>query len=393
MKKKFLHAITCIMLTGALLAGCTKDKDPDQDRPDEPVTPTQTTETTTAEDTGTDDPEEPDHTGKKIALALPDETMDHWSSDGDNMKKSLEALGYRVEIQYAQNRPKQQAGQVMDFVEQGADCIVIAPVSSKKLKKAQAAAQKAGIPVIAYDRLLMDTDAVSFYVTFDHKGMGNKIGQAVVEQAGLDDLEDGEYKTIEFFMGPQGEKESLYIYQGLMEVLRPYLDNGMLVCNTGRTSFEDTAIADWSPERAKNWCENYLEGYYNQEDLDICVTASDQFAYGCKQSFLAAGYTEDNWPVISGIGCEIQACKNILEGTQSFSICKDSRMLAAECAKVVDALMNGMEPDVNNAQLYDNNKMIVPAHMCSTLVIDAENLMEVLVDGGYYTERQIQGAK
>ena len=391
MKKKFLCALSCIVLTGVILGGCKRDKDPQKDQTDTTEAVTQPADPTLpSEDPGVD---EPDKNGKKIALALPDETSDRWISDGENMKKSLEALGYEVEIQYAGSRAKRQAGQVMEFTEQGADCIVIAPVSSRKLKKAQKAAQKAGIPVIAYDRLLMDTDAVSFYVTFDHKGMGNQIGQTVVEKAGLDDLDDGAYKTVEFFMGPQDEKESLYIYQGVMEVLQPYLDSGILVCNTGRTSFEDTSIAGWSGERARDWCENYLEGYYTGEDLDICVTVSDQFAYGCKQSFLAAGYTQDNWPVISGIGCEIPACRNILEGTQTFSVCKDSRMLAAECAKVVDALMNGMEPDVNNAQLYDNNQMIVPAHMCSPLVIDRDNLMEVLVDGGYYTEQQINGAK
>ena len=99
----------------------------------------------------------------------------------------------------------------------------------------------------------------------------------------------------------------------------------------------------------------------------------------------AAGYTASNWPVISGQDCELDACKNILDGTQSFSIYKDSRVLAQKCAAMVEAVLNGTEAEINDTEQYDNNKLIVPAYLCTPQAVDKDNLKEVLVDGGYYT--------
>lgn len=396
MKKNRMAALLCIFCATAVLAGCSFGVRQTGNVDNENLPQTTASDETRPSDGGskTDDNEQtdpPSTDSRVIAISFPDASVPRWASDAENMKQGLEALGYQVQIQYAQNEPKRQAEQIMEFAAGKVDCVVAAPVNDKKLKKAAVKLQKAKIPLIAYDSLPMDTDAVSFLAAFDHKGIGNSIGKEIVKKAGLDDLADGEYRTAEFFMGPKDDPESLYLYQGLMEVLQPYLDQGILVSNTARTSFEDTAIADWSQETAKQRCENYLEGYYTQEDLDICITAYDGFAYGCKEAFMAAGYTQDNWPVVSGVGSELAACKNILDGTQSFTVCKDSRVLAAECVEMVDALMNGEEPEVNNAQLYDNHVMIVPAHLCGTSIIDADNLQEVLIDGGYYTQQELDG--
>lgn len=373
----------CILLMGILLAGCSLTGRTEHDAGADSRPPDTAAVTTSPEQTA---PEEA--AAKTIALSLPDESSNRWTADAANMQQGLEALGYRVLIQYAQNDPQLQASQIREFIEAKADCIVIAAANPNKLKAAEASALDAEIPVIAYDELLMGTDAVSFYVTFDQKGIGNMIGREIVKRAGLENLKDGGYRTIEFFAGPADDRNSRYIYDGLMEVLQPYLDNGTLVCNTGRTSFEDASVDEWSQDIAKERCSNYLEGYYKDEDLDICAVTYDGFAYGCKAAFMMAGYTQDNWPIISGVNCEPAACRNILDGTQTFSICKDTRMLAAECVALIDALLNGMEPGVNNVELYDNGTMTVPARVCSPIVIDADNLQEVLIDGGYYTPEE-----
>ncbi len=412
MKKKLFCTLLCTLMSASMLFGCgsTKDSADNGNTPDAPDTGSEesgTDQTDTAADAGssesdTDDTSAPDagaqggsttDTAKTIAISMPSESVERWKLDAENMKKGLEAKGYTVDIQYADDDPKKQASQIESFLAAQADCIVVAAADSKELTTAVKAAGNAGIPVIAYDRLLMDTDAVTYYAAFDQKGIGTAIGKAIAQKAGLDALGDDEYKTIEFFMGPSDDPNAAKLYDGLMEVIQPYLDTGKLVCKTERTSFEHTAIADWSQETAQQWCENYLAGYYADEELDICAAAFDGFAYGCKEALLKAGYTEANWPVVSGQSCEIAACQNILDGTQSFSVYKDSRVLAERCVSMVEAAVNGTEAEINDTEQYDNGKMVVPAYLCEPVVVDADNLQEVLVDSGYYTKEELSAAE
>ena len=325
-------------------------------------------------------------TGLKVGLAMPTQSSERWINDCANMKKQLEAKGYEVIDQFAEDDVQMQVSQIENLIAQEVDCLVIAAVDSGALTTVEAQAKEAGIPIIAYDRLLMDTDAVSYYATFDNKGVGTVIGQTIAEKADLEGLRAaGESKTIEFFMGSPDDNNALFLYNGLMEVLKPYLDDGTLKCNSGRTSFEDTCILRWSQETAQQWCENYLSGFYANEDLDICATAFDGFAYGCKAALEAAGYTSENWPIISGQDAELMASKNIIAGSQTFSIYKDTRLLAEKCVTMVDAVLQGSEPEINDTEQYNNGVLVVPTYMCTPVAVDSDNLQELLVDGGYYT--------
>lgn len=410
MRKKFLSAILCATMAAVLLAGCSsKGTSTDNAKTDgtgkeetDGISEDGTMVDSASEDgageqdaseDGTGDAGSGPGEGKTIALSMPTQSAQRWIDDATNMKLQLEAKGYQVETQFADDDPQQQVSQIKKFIEDGVDCLVITPVDSRELTEVEASAKDAGIPVIAYDRLLMDTDAISCYVSFDNKGVGNAIGKTIVEKAGLDGLSDGEYKTIEFFMGSPDDNNSIFIYNGLMEVLQPYLDDGRLVCKTERTSFEDTSILRWSKDTAQEWCENFLAGYYVDEDLDICATAFDGFAYGCKEALLSAGYTEGNWPVISGQDCEVMACKDILDGTQSFSVYKDTRILAEKCVMMIDGVVNGTDLEINDTEQYHNNVMAVPSYLCDPVVVDKDNLQEVLIDSGYYTEDMINSVQ
>ena len=142
-------------------------------------------------------------------------------------------------------------------------------------------------------------------------------------------------------------------------------------------------------ETAQQWCENYLAANYADEDLDICATAFDGFAYGCKAALENAGYTADNWPIISGQDAELMACKDILDGTQTFSIYKDTRLLASKCVTMVNAVCNGTEPEINDTEQYDNGKLVVPSYLCTPVAVDKDNMKELIVDGGYYEASQL----
>ncbi len=324
--------------------------------------------------------------GKKVGVAMPTQSSERWINDGANMKAQLEALGYEVDLQYAEDDVQAQVSQIENMIASGVNCLVIASIDSDALVNVEAQAKEAGIPIIAYDRLLMNTDAVSYYATFDNKGVGTAIGKYIEENAGLDPADP---KTIEFFMGSPDDNNAHMLYAGLMEVLQPYLDNGALVCKSGRTSFDDTCILRWSQETAQQNCENYLTGFYADEDLDICATAFDGFAYGCKAALEGAGYTDANWPMITGQDAELMATKNIISGKQTMSIYKDTRLLAEKCVTMVQAVLEGAEPEINDTEQYDNGKIVVPSYLCTPVAVDQSNYKEIIVEGGYYTEEQL----
>ncbi len=330
--------------------------------------------------------------GKTVGIAMPTQSSERWINDGGNMKAQLETLGYEVLLQYAEDDPQQQVSQIENFVAQQVDCLVIAAVDSGALTTVEAQAKAAGIPIIAYDRLLMDTDAVSYYASFDNKGVGTAIANYIVKAKDLEGAKaKGESYTIEFFMGSPDDNNAVLLHQGIMEVLQPYLDSGTLVSKTGRTSFQETCILRWSQETAQQWCENYLAGYYADEDLDIACTAFDGFAYGVRAALEGAGYTSANWPVITGQDAELMAVKNIISGHQTMSIYKDTRLLAEKCVTMVNAVINGTEPEINDTTTYDNNVQVVPSYLCIPVAVDASNYEEIIVAGGYYTAGQLGG--
>ncbi|MBO5303284.1 MAG: sugar-binding protein [Lachnospiraceae bacterium] len=327
---------------------------------------------------------------KKVGVAMPTQSSERWINDGANMKSELEKLGYEVDLQYAEDDVQMQVSQIENMIASGVSCLVIASIDSSALVNVEAQAKEAGIPIIAYDRLLMDTDAVSYYATFDNKGVGTAIGKYIEEKKDLPGAQSaGENYTIEFFMGSPDDNNAKMLYDGVMEVLQPYLDDGTLVCKSGRTSFDDTCILRWSQETAQQNCENYLTGFYADEDLDIACSAFDGFAYGIKAALEGAGYTDANWPMITGQDAELMAVKNIISGKQSMSIYKDTRLLAAKCVTMVQAVLEGAEPEINDTEQYNNGKIVVPSYLCTPVAVDKDNYQKEIVDGGYYTEEQL----
>jgi len=322
---------------------------------------------------------------------MPTRSSERWINDGMNMKARLEAIGYEVDLQYADDNIELQVEQISNMILNGADCLVIASVDSAALVDELEKAKHNGVYVIAYDRLLMETDAVSYYATFDNKAVGTLIGKYIEEEKSLKAaVREKRSYTIEFFMGSPDDNNAVYLYRGLMEVLQPYLDNGTLVCKSGKISFEETCILRWSRETAEQRCMECLDTYYKDTKLDIVCSAFDGFAYGAKTALLNKGYVPGkDWPIITGQDAELNAIKDIIGGTQTMSIYKDTRILATKCVTMVQAVLEGGIPEINDTRQYDNGKMIVPSYLCTSIAIDKENYRKIIVDGGYYTEVQL----
>ncbi len=324
--------------------------------------------------------------GKKVAVAMPTQSSERWMHDGANMKAQLEELGYTVDLQYAEDDVQAQVSQIENMIAAGANCLVIAAIDSDALVNVEQQAKDAGIPVIAYDRLLMNTDAVSYYATFDNKGVGTKIGEYIVQHCGAT---KDDPKTIELFMGSPDDNNAHMLYAGLMEQIQPLLDEGALVCKSGQLDFDSNNTLRWDQQTAMKRCEDILTRYYADEDLDIIASAFDGLSYGCMSALEGAGYTDANWPMITGQDAELMACKHIISGKQTMSIYKDTRLLASKCVTMVQAVLEGAEPEINDTEQYNNGKIVVPSYLCEPVPVDKDNYKDVIIGGGYYTEEQL----
>ncbi|MCQ2534771.1 MAG: sugar-binding protein, partial [Clostridia bacterium] len=262
----------------------------------------------------------------RIGVAMPTKDLQRWNQDGSNMEAELKAAGYDVDLQYANNDVATQVAQIENMINSGCKVLVIASIDGDSLGTVLDKAKEKNIPVIAYDRLIMNSDAVSYYATFDNYMVGVKQGQYIIDTLDLDNA-TGPY-TMEITAGDPGDNNALYFYNGAMDTLKPYIDAGKIVIPSGQKDFATVATASWSTENAQNRMDAIISANYTDgTNLDIALCSNDSTAYGVANS-LSANYT-GTWPIITGQDCDILNVKNLIAGKQSMSIFKDTRTLAS----------------------------------------------------------------
>ena len=385
MKKKLLSLMLATAMTTVMLAGCGNGSS--QTSSTEEKATTETTETTKEAAETTDAAKETKSEGGLVGVAMPTKDLQRWNQDGENMKKLLEEAGYKVDLQYASNDVATQVSQIENMISNGCDLLVVASIDGNSLGTPLQAAKDAGVKVIAYDRLIMNSDAVSYYATFDNYMVGTKQGEYIVGALNLETAE-GPF-NLEIFTGDPGDNNAKFFYGGAMDVLNPYIESGKLVVKSGSKDFADVATANWSTETAQSRMEAILSSYYaDGTDLDVVLCSNDSTALGVENA-LEANYT-GKWPVITGQDCDIANVKNMIAGKQSMSIFKDTRDLAAQVVKMVDAIMKGGEAPVNDTKSYDNGTGIIPSYLCEPVFAYIDNYKELLIDSGYYKESDLQ---
>ena len=236
----------------------------------------------------------------------------------------------------------------------------------------------------------MNSDAVSYYATFDNYKVGTFQGEFIRDQLDLDNAA-GPF-NIELFTGSSDDNNVNFFFGGAMDVLQPYIDSGKLIVKSGQTTLAQCATPNWSTEESQKRMENLItsNGYGpNGTKLDAVLSSNDSVANGITNALLAAGYTKDNMPIITGQDCDKPSVKNMLAGTQSMSIFKDTRTLASQVVKMVDSIMKGETVDVNDTKTYDNGTGVIPSYLCAPVACTAENYQELLIDSGYYTEADL----
>ena len=174
-----------------------------------------------------------------------------------------------------------------------------------------------------------------------------------------------------------------------MDLLQRYIDSGKLVVKSGQTTFEQVATANWDSEKAQNRMDTIIAGNYSDGTvLNAVLCSNDSTALGVENA-LASSYTGE-YPIITGQDSDIANVKNLIAGKQAMSVFKDTRTLASQGVKMVDAVMQGGEAEVNDTKSYDNGTGVIPTYLCEPVVVTIDNYKEMLIDSGYYTEDQLK---
>lgn len=328
---------------------------------------------------------------KLIGVAMPTQSLQRWNQDGANMKSQLEAKGYKVELQYANNDVNTQTQQIDNMVTKGCKVIVIASVDGSAISDSLKKAADNNVKVIAYDRLIMKTKNVDYYATFDNFKVGVIQGQYIETKLGLKDGK-GPF-NIELFAGSPDDNNATFFFNGAMSILKPYIDNGKLVVVSGQKDFTKIAIQGWDSAKAQSRMDNLITANYaGGKKLDVVLSPNDSLAIGIIASLKNVGYGSASkpYPIITGQDCDKPNVLALINNQQSMSIFKDTRTLAAKVVDMVDALLQGKKADVNDTKTYDNGTKVVPSFLCDPVYADSSNYKKILVESGYYKEADLK---
>jgi putative multiple sugar transport system substrate-binding protein len=333
-----------------------------------------------------------------VGVAMPTKSSERWINDGDAVKAQLEEAGYTVDLQYAEDDIPTQVSQIENMITKGAVALVVASIDGTTLTNVLADAQSADIPVIAYDRLLRDTDAVSYYATFDNFLVGQQQAWTVTNGLGLTELDGTPIEgapagpfNVELFAGSLDDNNAFFFFDGAMDVLQPFIDAGTIVIPSGQTTIEQVATLRWDGETAQSRMEDILTSEYSGDTkVNGVLSPYDGISRGIISALEGSGYTVgDEWPVISGQDAELDSVKAIVAGEQYGTIFKDTRDLAAKAVEMTTAVLEGEEPEVNNTEDYDNGEFVVPSYLLEPSIVVKDNIQEQLVDTEYWTAEEI----
>ena len=326
-----------------------------------------------------------------IGIAMPTKSSARWIADGDNMVKVLEAKGYKTDLQYADNDIPNQLAQVENMITKGEKVLVIAAIDGTTLSNALQKAADAGIRVISYDRLIVGSPNVDYYATFDNFKVGVLQANSLVHGLGLDAGKTGPF-NIELFGGSADDNNAFFFYNGAMSVLQPYIDSGKLVVQSKQMGMDKVATLRWDAATAQARMDNILSAFYTNKHVDAVLSPYDGLSIGIISSLKGVGYgTKDlPMPIISGQDAEVPSVKSIINHEQYSTIFKDTRDLAKVAANMVDAVVSGSKPEINDTKTYNNKVKIVPSYLLTPVTVDATNWKAALVDTGYYKLDKLQ---
>jgi putative multiple sugar transport system substrate-binding protein len=319
-----------------------------------------------------------------VGIAMPTKSSLRWISDGDSLKAALEAKGYTVDLQYAEDDIPNQLAQIENMVTKGSKALVIASIDGTTLSQVLQQAKDSGAIVVAYDRLIRESPNVDYYTTFDNFKVGVLQAESILQGLGYPEKQ-GPW-NIELFGGSPDDNNAFFFYDGAMSVLQPLIDKGVLVVKSGQMGMEKVGTLRWDAAVAQARMDNILSANYSDGSrVDAVLAPYDGLSRGIVSSLRGVGYgtADQPWPIISGQDAETPSVKAIIAGEQYSTVFKDTRELAKVTAALVDTALSGGTPEINDTKTYDNGNKVVPSYLLVPVSVDKSNYEAIVVGSGY----------
>ena len=325
-----------------------------------------------------------------VGVAMPTKTSTRWVNDGNSMVAALAAKGYKSDLQYADDDIPNQLAQIENMITKGVKMLVIASIDGTTLSNALQKAADKGIKVVAYDRLIVGSKNVDYYTTFDNFQVGVLQAQSLEKALGLKEGK-GPF-NIELFGGSADDNNAFFFYDGAMSVLQPYIDKGKLVVQSKQVGMTKVSTLRWDGVGAQARMDNLLSAFYGNKRVDAVLSPYDGLSIGILSSLKGVGYgsPKQPYPFVSGQDAEVPSVKSIIRKEQYSTIFKDTRELAKVTANLVDAVLSGKTPEINDTKTYNNKVKVVPSYLLKPVPVDLSNYKAVLVGSGYIKEEQLK---
>ena len=386
-KKNLFYTLVAILLIGAYaLSACAPAAAPAAEEPAAPA----------AEEPAAEEPAAEEKLA--VGIVLPTKDEPRWIQDETRFKDALGAAGYDVEILFSQGDSSLQKPNVEALIANGVQDIIICPHDSAAAAAAAESARTAGVKVVSYDRLITDTDAVDYYVTFDSIAVGAAQAQYLVDKA------TGTGNPLYLYAGAATDNNAFLFFEGAWNVLQPKIADGTFVI---KNSSEAVALqdkptltreemgkiigqvtTDWLFDVAKNKAESHLTVATAADKGDVFILApNDGTSRAIADAFAAD--TDVTSYVISGQDAEQASVQYIIDGKQSMTVLKDVRTLVADAISAAIAYLEGSEPPVTNT--YNNGVIDVPAKPSAVVSVDKDNVVEAIFDSGYWDRADFTG--
>lgn len=338
--------------------------------------------------------------GSKIAvgIVLPTKDEPRWVQDETRFKDALKAAGYDVQILFSQGDSAKEKANVEALISQGIKVLIICPQDGSAAGAAAEAAKAAGVKVISYDRLIRDTDAVDFYVTFDSVSVGKAQAQYLVDKA------TGTGNPLYLYAGAASDNNAFLFFQGAWEVLQPKIADGTFVIKNSAeavklqdkatlTRDEEAAIigqvtTNWDFNTAKNLAEANLTAASAADKGNVFILApNDGTARAIADAFGADKDVKSYF--VTGQDAEKASVQYIIDGKQSMTVFKDVRTLVKDAITAAVSFLEGKTPTATTS--YNNGKIDVPANPSVVITVDKANVQSALIDSGYYNASDFTG--
>ncbi|NLY42941.1 MAG: sugar ABC transporter substrate-binding protein [Clostridiaceae bacterium] len=362
-KSRIIAMLLTLLLTVTLFAGCTKQQ--------EPTGTNQPPQTPAGEETKTPEPSKPAEEKKiKIGLSLATLQEERWVRDKEVMEALCKEKGAELAVQVADLDAAKQNSQCENLISQGVDVLIVVAQDGEAAAPIVEKAHAAGIKVLAYDRMIMNSD-VDLYLSFDNVKVGELQGKWLT-----DNLDKG---NIVWLAGSPTDNNAKLFKQGNAKYLQPKIDSG------DYKVVMEQDVVDWKPDNALKLMENALTA--NNNNIQGVLAPNDGTAGACIQALAAQGLA-GKVPV-TGQDAELAAAKRIAEGTQGMTVFKDTRELGKAAIEAAIKIAKGEDPGANNT--VNNNKIDVPSILLTPVAIDKNNLDKELIESGYLKREDVYG--